>query len=204
MERLKPFTHYVVVVRLLGGRFWLRFFAADTVAKTRFAWPRLRRSATKPSLELTRAPKTTHLGFNSLKTITCNGHQYRVDKEAVFSLHGWYPWLKENPWNAWRQVYNMIYRWWHSTGLLVYREPGDQTEAEKADEALYGIAPVAWPTVREKWTPALVRAVNLSRLEERYNRQVNYGGMAFDWKIVAVVGLIAVFVLLYLTGRLIL
>lgn len=136
-------------------------------------------------------------GFDRLKTFTYNGRKYNINRESLFFLHGWCPWLKDNVWNPWRQVYNMVYRWWYATGLLVYEEPLDELHGvEKA------IEPITWPEAKEKWTPALVQAVNLSRLEQKYNKHVTYGGFKMDWKVVLIVGFAMVLVLLFLTGRL--
>jgi hypothetical protein len=164
MERLKPFTHYVVVIELPDELFFLR------------SW-----NAAK---------------FEKIRSFNHNGHRYRVDKESIFRLHGWCPWLKDNAWNAWRKAYNFLYTWWHSTGLIVYKE-----RLQTPIELLNGQDPISWPSKPEKWTPPLVQAVNLSKLEEKYNKHLNYGSFKFDWKIVVIVGVVAVIALLFLTGR---
>lgn len=164
LERIKQFRHYVIIVALATGGYWMRDMSTKDLER--------------------------------LKSIQCNGHKYAVERNSVFTLHGWYPWLTENRWNAWRQVYNMIYRWWNACGLLYYEEPKDRLHGvEKA------VPPTTWSVTKEKWTPGLVQAVNLSRLEERYNKHVNFGNFIFSWKIALVLGIVVLIALMVLTGR---
>ena len=164
MERIKEFKHYVLMVLLSKGGYWLRDMSPEELGR--------------------------------LKTFPVNGHKYGVDRNFVFTLHGWYPWLKENRWNAWRQVWNMIYRYFIPTGLLYYEEPEDPLHGVELP-----IPPMTWSIMQEKWTPALVQAVNLSKLEERYTKRLNFGNFKMDWKVMLIIGVVAVVLLLVLTGR---
>jgi hypothetical protein len=162
MERVKEFKHYVVIVALVTGTYWIRDYTAERMDR--------------------------------LVSVSKYGHKYEIDRKAVLTLHGWYPWLKENRWNAWRQVYNMIYRYFVPCGLLYYEDPAVINPETP-------ILPMAWSIQEEKWTPALVQAVNLSKLEERYTKRLNFGTFKLDWKIVLIIGIVAVILLLFLTGR---
>ena len=164
MERIKEFKHYVVIVSLFNGGYWIRDMTSEALAR--------------------------------LKTLTVHGHKYAIDRNSVFTLHGWYSWLKENRWNAWRQVYNMVYRYFIPCGLLYYEEPEDPLHGVELP-----IPPMMWSIKQEKWTPALVQAVNLSKLEERYTKRLNFGNFKMDWKIMLIIGVVAVVLLLILTGR---
>ena len=143
-----------------------------------------------------KTPKTAH-PLGALNTISCHGHKYDIDRNSVFTLHGWYPFLKENRWNAWRQVYNMFYRYFIATGLLYYEEPEDPLHGVELP-----IPPMTWNVAQEKWTPGLVQAVNLSRLEQRYNKHINFGSFTMSWKVALILGVVAIVALLFLTGRL--
>jgi hypothetical protein len=55
------------------------------------------------------------------KTIPFNGVTYTLNKIEVCNLNGWYAWLKETR-NPFRQVYNMIYRWWVPAAIMVLDE----------------------------------------------------------------------------------
>jgi hypothetical protein len=161
---MKDFKHYVVLVNLSKGGYWMRVMNAA--------------------------------GLDRLKTIACNGHKYEVNRKYVFALHGWYPFLKENRWNAWRQVYNMIYRYFIATGLLYYEEPEDPLHGVEKP-----VPPMTWNLAQEKWTPGLVQAVNLSHLEERYNKHINFGTFTISWKVALIIGVVVIVALLIYTGR---
>ena len=134
--------------------------------------------------------------LSRLKAISYNNHKYGIDRNSVFTLHGWYPFLKENRWNAWRQVYNMFYRYFIATGLLYYEEPEDPLHGVELP-----VPPMTWNVAQEKWTPGLVQAVNLSRLEQRYNKHINFGAFAISWKVALVIGVVVIVALLIFTGR---
>jgi hypothetical protein len=133
--------------------------------------------------------------MDELVSISKYGHRYELDRKTALTLHGWYPWLKENRWNAWRQVYNMLYRYFVPCALLYYEEPATIDKNKS-------ILPMTWSIKEEKWTPALVQAVNLSVLEERYTKRLNFGNLKMNWKIMLIIGVVAVVLLLLLTGRL--
>jgi hypothetical protein len=172
LERIKEFKHYIVLSKLNENHGY---------------WMRIY-SATK---------------INNLKAIIYNKHKYVIDRKRVFSLHGWYPFLKENRWNAWRQVYNMLYRYFIATGLLYYEEPEPDKKPKGSENIPENpIYPMTWSVAQEKWTPGLVQAVNLSKLEQRYNKHINFGSFVMSWKMALVLGVIAIVILLFLTRRL--
>lgn len=124
--------------------------------------------------------------------------RYVIDKSSSFSLHGWYPWLKENRWNAWRNVYNMLYRYFIPCGLLYYEEPKTTTEA------MQSVSPASWIIGTEKWTPTLVQAVNLSKRESDYNKRLRpaFSNFPMNWKVMLIIGIVVIVALLIITGRL--
>jgi hypothetical protein len=201
LERIKEFKHYVVLVALNRGGYWMRSMTAEEVTGMKAIPPSPK--ARYPYLPRLRPPRPGRKAQPSLTTIPCNGHIYRVDRNSVFTLHGWYPFLKENRWNAWRQVYNMFYRYFVATGLLYYEELKESKKSKDPVEAIEPpILPMTWSVAQEKWSPGLVQAVNLSRLEERYNKHINFGSFAMSWKMALVIGVVVIIALLIFTGRL--
>lgn len=138
--------------------------------------------------------------FKKLRSIVYQDVEYLFEKSSVFTLHGWYPWLSENRWNAWRQVYNMAYRYWNPAAM-VYFEEKPRAPAGQARTTVY---PASWVVSNEKWTPALVQAVNVSKREEQYNRGLKPAFNTFHMSIstVIIIGVVVIVALLIVTGRL--
>jgi hypothetical protein len=135
--------------------------------------------------------------FDTLASVRVRDNRYVFQKSLVYSLHGWYPWLKENRWNAWRQVYNMLYRYFIAAGFLYFEEQ------KPIDGKFLSIAPTTWVAGGVKWTPALVQAVNLSKKEQEYNRRLRpaFSSLSMNWKTMLIIGVVIVVALLFLTGR---
>lgn len=216
LERIKKFSHFVVLVNLSKGGYWMKTMTAGEFDGSVHVKRRKSASASfREFFSITfpdeggslvsrdqKKKSTTAKSPSPLKMISCNGHMYDLDRKSAFTLHGWYPFLKESRWNAWRQVYNMLYRYFIATGLLYYEEPGSTKKSKDSDNNVEElIAPMTWSVDVEKWTPGLVQAVNLSRLEERYNKHVNFGSFAMSWKVALVIGIVIIFALLFFTGR---
>ena len=165
MERLKAYSHYIILLLLQGGAYKM--------------W------------------HVTPEKFLALKTIGYNGHKYRIDHNQVSYLHGWCPWKSYNPWNPWSMCYLYIYQWYHATGLLVFKEPADPLHAVEVPEPPLKFLDQS----DEKWTPAVVAGVALSKLYKDYDKKLSYGGFKLTPTLLIILLVAVIFLLLLATGR---
>ena len=139
--------------------------------------------------------------FEKMKSFIYNSHRYNVNKDYVFYLHGWAPWFDYNPWNVYRQFYNRLWTWYNATGIIFFREPPDFKNWDFRAGREIPSEPLGPMVIKEKWTPALIKQVDLSPLEQIYNSNIKYGHLKLDWKIILVIFAVLIVILLLVTGR---
>lgn len=126
-----------------------------------------------------------HTAGPSIKTFTHRGERYAFDKRCSFII--------KEPTTI--RYWLTPKRFMKYDRLLVYRE----SDVETMD----AIAPLRAPTAtnRIEESPAILRGVTRSQLLKTYRRKQKFGSGVPTWQVFAVIGVVAVAILLILTGQ---